>query len=88
MRRPAFLSRYSGAVVLNAIAYFIPALYGTLSKLWIAQIDWTMVATTDLYTYMGVISEIVNEGLPRASFLVIGDKKIEWQGRVKLSTHC
>jgi Na+-driven multidrug efflux pump len=33
-----------------------------------------MVVTTDAYTYIGVVAEILNEGLPRASYLVIGDK--------------
>jgi len=33
-----------------------------------------MVVTTDYYTYIGVIVEVLNEGLPRASWLIIGDK--------------
>jgi hypothetical protein len=33
-----------------------------------------MVATTDVFTYIGVIAECLNEGLPRASFLIIDDK--------------
>ena len=33
-----------------------------------------MVVTTDTYTYIGVVAEVLNEGLPRASFLIIGDK--------------
>ena len=33
-----------------------------------------MVVTTDTYTYIGVVAEVLNEGLPRASYLVIGDK--------------
>jgi Na+-driven multidrug efflux pump len=33
-----------------------------------------MVVTTDVFTYIGVIAECLNEGLPRASFLVIGDR--------------
>lgn len=32
-----------------------------------------MVVTTDSYTYIGVVAEVLNEGLPRASWLVIGD---------------
>jgi hypothetical protein len=32
-----------------------------------------MVATTDIFTYIEVIAECLNEGLPRASFLIIGD---------------
>jgi Na+-driven multidrug efflux pump len=33
-----------------------------------------MVVTTDVYTYIGVVAEVLNEGLPRASYLIIGDK--------------
>ncbi|KAH8710287.1 hypothetical protein GQ44DRAFT_714427 [Phaeosphaeriaceae sp. PMI808] len=33
-----------------------------------------MVVTTDAYTYIGVVAEVLNEGLPRASWLIIGDK--------------
>jgi Na+-driven multidrug efflux pump len=33
-----------------------------------------MVVTTDAYTYIGIVAEVLNEGLPRAAYLVIGDK--------------
>jgi Na+-driven multidrug efflux pump len=33
-----------------------------------------MVVTTDAYTYIGVVAEVLNEGLPRAAYLIIGDK--------------
>lgn len=52
----------------------LPALYGTLSKLWVANIDSSMVVTTDVYTYIGVVTECINEGLPRAAWVIIGDK--------------
>lgn len=52
----------------------MPALYSTLSKLWVANIDAKLVATTDSYTYIGVVSEVINEGLPRAAWVIIGDK--------------
>ncbi|KAG9005029.1 hypothetical protein FRB90_010577, partial [Tulasnella sp. 427] len=52
----------------------LPAIYSTLSKLWIAQLDSSAVATTDTYTYIGTFAEVLNEGLPRAAYLVIGDK--------------
>ncbi|GIZ42314.1 hypothetical protein CKM354_000558900 [Cercospora kikuchii] len=67
-------SRYTGALGFNFFAFILPALYGTLSKLWIANIDSSLVVTTDVYTYIGVISEVLNEGLPRAAWLIIGDK--------------
>lgn len=65
--------RYFGALFFNLCAFILPALYGTLSKLWVANIDSSMVVTTDSYTYIGVVAEVLNEGLPRASYLVIGD---------------
>ncbi|KAK5691161.1 hypothetical protein LTR97_011813 [Elasticomyces elasticus] len=66
--------RYSGSLLFNIAAFILPALYGTLSKLWIANIDSSLVVTTDAYTYIGVVAEVLNEGLPRAAWLVIGDK--------------
>lgn len=65
---------YEGALLFNICAFILPALYNTLSKLWVANIDSSRVVTTDVYTYIGVIVEVVNEGLPRASWMVIGDK--------------
>ena len=41
---------YTGAVLFNAATFLLPAVYGTLAKLWIAKIDSSMVATTDVYT--------------------------------------
>ena len=66
-------SSYTGALLFNAAAFVLPALYSTLVKLWVADIDASLVVTTDVYTYIGVFSEVLNEGLPRASWLVIGD---------------
>lgn len=60
--------------MFNLCAFSLPALYSTLSKLWVANIDSSQVVTTDVYTYIGVIVEVINEGLPRASWLIIGDK--------------
>ena len=68
------LSRYYGSLAFNIFAFLLPALYSTLSKLWIANIDATQVVTTDVYTYIGVIVEVLNDGLPRAAWLVIGDR--------------
>ncbi|KAG8626754.1 hypothetical protein KVT40_005699 [Elsinoe batatas] len=65
---------FTGALTFNIAALILPALYSTLSKLWVANIDSSMVVTTDAYTYIGVFAEVLNEGLPRASWLVIGDK--------------
>ena len=67
-------TRYHGALLFNVLAFILPALYSTLSKLWVANIDTKLVATTDSYTYIGVVSEVINEGLPRAAWVIIGDK--------------
>ena len=65
---------FTGAFLFNLAAFILPALYATLSKLWVADIDSSMVATTDVYTYIGVVAEVLNEGLPRASWNLIGNK--------------
>ena len=32
------------------------------------------MVTTDIYTYIGVVVEVLNDGLPRAAYLIIGDR--------------
>ncbi|CAG8422351.1 unnamed protein product, partial [Penicillium salamii] len=64
---------YWGSLLFNLGAFILPALYATLSKLWVAQIDSNQVVTTDIYTYIGVIVEVLNEGFPRSAWLLIGD---------------
>ncbi|KAI1410224.1 hypothetical protein F5Y13DRAFT_75267 [Hypoxylon sp. FL1857] len=66
--------RYEGALLFNVGAFVLPALYSTLSKLWVADFDSSLVVTTDAYTYIGVVVEVLNEGLPRAAWVIIGDK--------------
>ncbi|THV64901.1 hypothetical protein D6D27_10433, partial [Aureobasidium pullulans] len=56
-RRPWSRRSYSGTLGFNLCAFILPALYGTLSKLWVANIDSSMVVTTDVYTYIGVVAE-------------------------------
>lgn len=70
----AHRSHYAGALLFNLAAFRLPALYGTLTKLWVANIDSSLVVTTDIYTYIGVVAEVLNEGLPRAVWVIIGDK--------------
>lgn len=65
---------YIGALLLNVGAFILPALYSTLVKIWIANIDSSLVVTTDAYTYIGTITEVLNEGLPRAVWVTIADK--------------
>ena len=67
------IDRYWGSLLFNLGAFILPALYSTLSKLWVAGIDSDQVVTTDIYTYIGVIVEVLNEGLPRSAWLLIGD---------------
>ncbi|KAI6087753.1 hypothetical protein F4821DRAFT_235821 [Hypoxylon rubiginosum] len=66
--------RYAGALLFNIGAFLLPALYNTMSKLWVADIDASLIVTTDVYTYIGVVVEVLNEGLPRASWVIIADK--------------
>jgi Na+-driven multidrug efflux pump len=66
--------RYFGSLAFNIAAFILPALYGTLAKLWVANIDSSMVVTTDVYTYLNTAAEAINEGLPRAAWVIIGDK--------------
>ncbi|KAG9229766.1 hypothetical protein BJ875DRAFT_177525 [Amylocarpus encephaloides] len=75
VRKKVALSRqtYWGSLAWNFLAFLLPALYSTLSKLWVANIDSDLVATTDSYTYMSTIAEVINEGLPRTAWLIIGD---------------
>jgi hypothetical protein len=65
---------YTGALLFNAGSYLLPALYSTLVKLWVAKIDSSLVVTTDVYTYIGVVAEVLNEGLPRAVWVTIADR--------------
>lgn len=79
IRRPYWRSlfrrdNYHGALLFNLATFILPALYGTLSKLWVAKIDSSMVVMTDAFTYINTASEAVNEGLPRAAWMIIGDK--------------
>ena len=64
---------FGGAIAFNSAAFFLPALYATLSKLWIADIgkselqpfgsnfladlDKSAIAGTEIYAYIGVIIE-------------------------------
>ncbi|KAL8628096.1 hypothetical protein Q9189_006200 [Teloschistes chrysophthalmus] len=48
---------FQGSLLFNLITFLLPALYGTLDKFWIANIDPSLVVTTDVYTYIGVIVE-------------------------------
>jgi Na+-driven multidrug efflux pump len=77
---------FGGALLFNVAAFILPALYGTLAKLWVANIDRSLVVTTDVYTYIGVVAEVLNEGLPRAAWVIIGDSASRsWTQRLGLT---
>jgi hypothetical protein len=60
--------------MFNLGAFFLPALYSTLSKLWVANIDSSQVVLTDVYTYIGIVAEVLNDEFPRSAWHIIGDK--------------
>jgi hypothetical protein len=73
-------------LVFNVAAFILPALYSTLAKLWVANIDRSLVVTTDVYTYIGIVAEVLNEGLPRAAWVIIGDSASRsWTQRLGLT---
>ncbi|KAF4450204.1 hypothetical protein F53441_6638 [Fusarium austroafricanum] len=80
-------THYTGSLLFNLASFILPALYGTLSKLWVANIDSSKVVLTDAYTYMNTASEAVNEGLPRAAWVIIGDKASRSLGKRLQLTH-
>ncbi|KAF5640469.1 hypothetical protein F52700_3620 [Fusarium sp. NRRL 52700] len=82
-----YRTHYTGSLLFNLASFILPALYGTLSKLWVANIDSSMVVLTDAYTYMNTASEAVNEGLPRAAWVIIGDKASRSLGKRLQLTH-
>jgi hypothetical protein len=49
-------------------------IYSTLVKLWVSNIDSSLVVTTDVYTYTSSIREVLDEGLPPAVWVTIADK--------------
>lgn len=71
---PSSNARYWGALCFNILTFIVPAVYSTLSRLWVAKIDSSLVSVAETYTYIGTAVEVVNEGLPRAAYLVIGDR--------------
>jgi Na+-driven multidrug efflux pump len=85
-RAVSLSSSYLGALLFNAGAFILPALYGTLVKLWIANINSSLVVTTDVYTYIGTVAEVLNEGLPRAVWVTIADKEARsFEARLELA---
>ncbi|KAL3444773.1 hypothetical protein BJX65DRAFT_310574 [Aspergillus insuetus] len=71
---PPAASSYAGPLLFNTAAFGLLALYGTLVKIWIANINSSLVVTTDVYTYIGTVAEVINEDLPRAVWVTIADK--------------
>lgn len=67
------MGSFWGSLAYNFLSFLLPALYSTLSKLWVANIDSSHVVTTDVYTYISTVAQVLNDGLPRVAWLVIGD---------------
>ena len=44
-----------------------------------------MVVTTDTYAYIGVLAEVINEGLSRAAWVIIRDVKRSPDSRLGLA---
>ncbi|SPB49370.1 unnamed protein product [Aspergillus niger] len=63
-----------GALLFSSATFILPAIYGTLVKIWMANIDASLVVTIDVYTHIGTVAEVINEGLPRAVWSTIADK--------------
>ena len=61
-------------MLFNILAFILPALYATLSKLWVVNIDTNLVA------------EVLNEGLPRAAWVIVGDVSLRsWHHHLRLA---
>jgi hypothetical protein len=57
---------YVGTLLFNIGAFILLALYSTLIKLWVTNINSFLVIITDIYTYISTITEVLNEGLLHA----------------------
>lgn len=68
------MSSFVGSLWRNFLASILPALYVVLSRLWLAELNPEYVALTGAWTYVGAISNVINEGLPRAAWRVVGDR--------------
>ncbi|CEL08700.1 hypothetical protein ASPCAL11845 [Aspergillus calidoustus] len=60
-------SNYTGALIFNAASFILPALYGTLVKIWVANINSSLVATTDVYTAFSALSSAVEVAVLNAT---------------------
>lgn len=67
--KPSPLSHYPPALLLNTLDFTLHPPLQTRGR----AHRRLPVVTTDAYTYISVIAEILNEGLPRAASNVIGD---------------
>ncbi|KAI9099867.1 hypothetical protein DFS34DRAFT_680246 [Phlyctochytrium arcticum] len=85
LRFPA-RNTFAGALLLNFIAFLIPALYGTLQKLWIGQIDPSGVRVKDAWGWMTLLTDTATEGLSRVAYLLVGDLTRPMGDRLQLAT--
>ncbi|KAL4933033.1 uncharacterized protein BDV17DRAFT_279328 [Aspergillus undulatus] len=60
-------------LLFNTTSFILPALYSTLVNVWIVHIDSFIVITTQVYTYIGTVAKVLDEGLARAVWVTIAD---------------
>lgn len=70
------LIKYFGALLFNLTAFILPALYGTLSKMWIAAIDGSLVCVPML--------TLVSRVFVRRAFSIWNRNRLVCQMRVSL----
>ncbi|KAJ5736895.1 uncharacterized protein N7483_002020, partial [Penicillium malachiteum] len=56
---------FTGSAIFNLLAFAPPA---------VAKLSSSEVVITNIYTYIGIIVEVMNDGIPRSAWLIIGDK--------------
>lgn len=67
------ICRFLGALAFNALAFLLPASLTTLSKTWLPRTDSSHIGTSNEFQCLDFTSKLLNEGVPRAAWIVIGD---------------
>ncbi|MFX0077560.1 MAG: hypothetical protein ACFE96_19110, partial [Candidatus Hermodarchaeota archaeon] len=52
---------FMGFLILTLL---IPRIYSLINTIWIGHIDFSSLAIAEQYEFMGILIEIVNEGVP------------------------
>ncbi|KAJ5955377.1 hypothetical protein N7501_009656, partial [Penicillium viridicatum] len=53
------------SVIFNLLVFALPA---------VAKLSSSEVVTTDIYIYIRIIVKVMNDSIPRSTWLIIGDK--------------